>query len=58
MSFMVVAPEMLAAAATDVHSIGSALSAANAVAAARTTGLMAAGTDEVSAALAALFGLP
>ena len=37
MSFVIVDPEMLAAAATDVESIGSALRAANAAAAAQTT---------------------
>src|SRR5262249_26408688 len=55
MSFVIVAPEMLAAAATDVESIGSALGAANAAAAAPTTGVLAAGADEVSAAIASLF---
>lgn len=55
MSFVQVAPEMLAAAATDVQSIGSALSAAHAAAAAPTIGVLAAGADEVSAALASLF---
>ncbi|WP_155770617.1 PE domain-containing protein, partial [Mycobacterium asiaticum] len=43
MSFVQVAPEMLAAAATDVQSIGSALSAAHAAAAAPTIGVLAAG---------------
>ncbi|CKU50745.1 PE-PGRS family protein [Mycobacterium tuberculosis] len=55
MSFVVAVPEALAAAASDVANIGSALSAANAAAAAGTTGLLAAGADEVSAALASLF---
>ena len=55
MSFVIVAPDMLAAAAADLESIGSALSAANAAAAAPTTGLLAAGADEVSVALASLF---
>ena len=55
MSFVMVAPEVLAAAATDVQTIGSALTAANAAAAARTTGVLAAGADEVSEAIAALF---
>ena len=36
--------------------IGSTISAANAAAAAPTTGVLAAGADEVSAAIAALFG--
>ncbi|WP_459758371.1 PE family protein, partial [Mycobacterium riyadhense] len=55
MSFVVAAPEMLAAVATDVAGIGSALSAANVAAAAPTAGVLAAGADEVSAAIAALF---
>src|SRR5271166_664924 len=55
MSFVIVAPEMVAAAATDVERIGSALSAAHAAAAAPTTAVLAAGADEVSAALASLF---
>src|SRR6516165_6845936 len=55
MSFVVVAPDMLAAAATDLESIGSALSAAHAAASAPTVGVLAAGADEVSAALASLF---
>ncbi|MHA7650969.1 PE family protein, partial [Mycobacterium sp. ML4] len=55
MAFVLVDPEMLAAAATDVESIGSALSEANAAAAARTTGVLAAAADEVSEAIAALF---
>ena len=43
MSFLIAAPEMLAAAATDVASIGSTISEANAAAAAPTTGVLAAG---------------
>jgi PE family len=54
-SFLVVAPELLVSAAADVESIGSALKTAHAAAAIPTTGLAAAGTDEVSAAVAALF---
>ncbi|ORB68258.1 PE family protein, partial [Mycobacterium shinjukuense] len=56
MSFVMVAPQWVAATASDVTRIGSAVSAANAAAAAPTTGLLAAGADEVSAAIAALFG--
>ncbi|MCV7124117.1 PE family protein, partial [Mycobacterium lacus] len=56
MSFVIVGPEALAAAASDLTSLGSTISAANAAAAARTTGLLAAGADEVSGAVAALFG--
>ncbi|WP_156748638.1 PE family protein, partial [Mycobacterium sp. E3198] len=55
MSLVIVAPELVTAAATDMESIGSALSAAHAAAAAPTTGILAAGADEVSAALASLF---
>ncbi|WP_230871849.1 PE family protein, partial [Mycobacterium canetti] len=56
MSFLIASPEALAAAATDLTGIGSAISAANAVAAAPTTEILAAGTDEVSTAISALFG--
>ena len=45
MSSLIAVPEMLAAAATDVASIGSTISAANASAAAPTTGMLAAGAD-------------
>ncbi len=56
MSFVVAAPEWVAAAATDLANIGSAIGAANTAAVAPTTGVIAAGADEVSAAIAALFG--
>ncbi|ORB59556.1 PE family protein, partial [Mycobacterium shinjukuense] len=56
MSFVSVVPELVVATAADLASIGSALDAANAAAAAETTGVLAAGADEVSAAIAALFG--
>jgi hypothetical protein len=46
----------LSAAATDLHNIGSSLSEANAAAAGGTWGVTAAGADEVSAVVAALFG--
>jgi hypothetical protein len=49
-------PEMVAAAATDLTGIGLTISAANNAAAAATTGVMAAGPDEVSAGIAAMFG--
>ena len=55
MSYVVVPPEMVAAAATDLANIGSSLSEASAAAAAPTMGVLAAGADEVSAAIAALF---
>jgi hypothetical protein len=56
MSFVLVGPEALAAAVSDLTSLGSAISAVHAGAAAPTTSLLAAGTDEVSVAVAALFG--
>jgi len=56
MDFLVTAPEMLASTAADVEQIGSEISAANASAAGPTTGLVAAAEDEVSQAIAELFG--
>jgi hypothetical protein len=56
MSFLIATPELVTAAATDLANIGSTLSTANSAAAATTTGLLAAGADEVSAGIAALFG--
>ncbi|WP_261899350.1 PE family protein, partial [Mycobacterium marinum] len=55
MSFVVADPELLAVTATDLAGIGSALNAAHGAAAAPTTGVLAAGADEVSGAIAALF---
>ncbi|ORB33026.1 PE family protein, partial [Mycobacterium persicum] len=55
MSFLLVAPELVSGAASDLAAIGSAVSTANAAAAAMTTQLTAAAGDEVSAAIAALF---
>ncbi len=55
MSFVAVTPEALASAGADLENIGSALSAAHVAAAGPTTAVLAAGADEVSAALAALF---
>ncbi|WP_459797630.1 PE family protein, partial [Mycobacterium riyadhense] len=55
-SFVIAAPEALAAASRDLTGIGSTISAANSVAAASTTELLAAGGDEVSVAIARLFG--
>jgi triacylglycerol lipase len=55
MSYVIAAPDMLAAAAADVAGIGSSLSEANAAAAASTTRVIAAAGDEVSAAIASLF---
>ena len=56
MSYLLTEPEMLAAAATDMESIGSALDTAATDVAGPTTGLAPAAEDEVSAAVARLFG--
>lgn len=56
MSFLGVLPDLVAAAAGNVESIGSSLSAAHAAAAAPTTELLPAAADEVSAAITAVFG--
>ncbi len=50
-----VAPDLLASAAAGLEDIGSALKQAHAAAAASTTGLAAAGADEISAAVTGLF---
>ncbi|WP_142308782.1 PE family protein, partial [Mycobacterium interjectum] len=55
MSFVVVAPEFVTAAAGDLANIGSALTAAQSAAAGSTTGITAAAADEVSSAIALLF---
>ena len=55
MSFVIVTPEMMAAAATDLAGIGSALSEAHMAGAAPTVALVPAGADEVSAGVAHLF---
>src|SRR5690242_7857741 len=55
MSFVVTAPELVEAAAQDLSGIRSELSEATAAATAPTTGIEAAGADEISAAIANLF---
>jgi hypothetical protein len=55
MSFLNVAPEMMSAAAEDLANIGTMLSEASDAAALPTTSVAAAGADEVSAGIAALF---
>jgi PE family len=52
---LVVVPEFVTSAAADLQSIGSALTEAHGAAALPTTGLAAAGADEVSAAVTSLF---
>jgi PE-PPE domain/PE family len=56
MSYLISAPESLASAAADVENIRSAIGAAGSNAAAPTTGVVAAAGDEVSGAIANLFG--
>lgn len=56
MFFAIVVPETLTASASDVARIGSSLSTANAAAAAPTIIVLTAAADEVSAAIATLFG--
>ncbi|KAA1431387.1 PE family protein [Mycolicibacter arupensis] len=55
MSFVNAQPEALSAAAANLTSIGAALNAQNAAAAAPTTGVLPAAADEVSALTAAQF---
>ncbi len=55
-SYVIAAPEAFATASSDLTGIGEAIRAANAAATTRTTTIAAAAGDEVSAAIAALFG--
>ncbi len=55
MSYVIAVPEVMGTAATDLAHVGSALSEANAVAAASTTSVVSAAADEISAAIAAVF---
>jgi hypothetical protein len=52
MSFVIAVPEIMTDAVASLESLGSSISEAHAVVAAPTTGLLAAGADEVSAAIA------
>ncbi|MHA7653657.1 PE-PPE domain-containing protein [Mycobacterium sp. ML4] len=56
MSYFVASPDFLMAAASDLAAVGSAISAANEAVAQRITSLSGAAADEVSTAIAALFG--
>src|SRR4051794_24188335 len=56
MSYLFVSPESVAAAAEKLTSLQSAINAANAAAAKSTSELLAAGADEISTQIAALFG--
>ena len=55
MSYVIAAPEMMTSAATDLATIGSNVNAAHMVAAARTSSVIPAAADEVSASIAHLF---
>jgi hypothetical protein len=55
MSYVTTQPQMLSAAAGNLHGVGSVVSAANAAAAGPTTGVIPAAADEVSALTAAQF---
>ncbi|MGB9226444.1 PE family protein, partial [Mycobacterium sp.] len=55
MSFVFAAPEFLTAASSNLASLASNITAANAAASVPTSALLAAGGDEVSAAVASLF---
>jgi hypothetical protein len=57
MAYLITDPQALAAAATEVDGIVSAISAAGTVAAVRTSGLLAPAADEVSESVADLFRL-
>src|SRR5271166_4659521 len=57
MTSLLTQPQAIAEAATNVAGIRSAISAANAAAAGPTSGVLAAAGDEVSAAVANVFGL-
>ncbi|MCV7102684.1 PE family protein [Mycobacterium palustre] len=56
MSFVIAAPDMVQAAAQDLAGVRATLSEAGAAAAGPTTAVVAAAEDQVSAAVAALFG--
>ena len=55
MSFLFLTPEAVTSATSDLANIGSTIQTANSAAAAQTTSVLAAGEDEISAAIAALF---
>lgn len=56
MSFLFTRPDLVIGAATDLAGIGSTINSATVAAAAPTLNVLAAGADEVSAVIAALFG--
>jgi hypothetical protein len=56
MSFVIAAPEYVAAAATDLANLGSTITSAHAAAFGPTSTVLAAAADEVSAQIAVVFG--
>src|ERR1700733_10671704 len=56
MSYVIATPDALSAAASDLDGLGLSIEAASTAATAPTTNLLAAAQDEVSTAIAALFG--
>jgi len=57
MSFVIAAPESVTAAASDLANIGSAIRSANAAASVSTSNVLSAAEDELSTAIASLFGV-
>src|SRR5215472_4950910 len=55
MSYVIAAPDLMTSAAADLAAIGANVNAAHMVAAARTTSVIPAAPDEVSAAIASVF---
>jgi hypothetical protein len=55
MAYVLTRPQVLATAATDVAAIGTTINEATTAAAGRTTGVVAAAADEVSASIATVF---
>ncbi|WP_142282213.1 PE family protein, partial [Mycobacterium sp. IEC1808] len=56
MSFVLISPEVVTIASSDLSGIGSAIKSAHAAAAGSTTSVLAAAEDEVSAAISQVFG--
>ncbi|MGB9222235.1 PE family protein, partial [Mycobacterium sp.] len=55
MAFLITTPDVISGAATDLAGISSTVAVANALAAAPTSGILAAAQDEVSIQIAAMF---
>lgn len=55
-TFLLVDPEIVTTASSDLKALGATIGSANAAAAGSTTSVLAAAQDEVSAAISQLFG--